>query len=216
MEKQVEYGRKKTDERSGRLKAWKGLSLRPNFLLVGIIFLMTLLVAKIFISGLYLHFKALNLPVMNIAMAEEGITGQGGAVQTDIDFNTKMSNLIRKEQELKEREAALEKKEQALAPLQAEVEAKIEELNELQSELTAMAKDIAEREQALKDEKINHLVTLYSSMDASKAAKIMDKLNMDTVVRILANMRGKSAGEILAAMNAEKGAIISEKLSKLE
>lgn len=177
---------------------------------------MILLIAKVFISGLYLHFEALDLPVMNIAMAEENTTGQAGTVQTDIDLNTRISNLIKKEQELDEWEAALEKREQALAPLQAEVEAKIEELNELQSELTEMAEDIAEREQALKDEKINHLVTLYSSMDASKAANIMDKLNMDTVVRILANMRGKSAGQILAAMNAEKGAIISERLSKLE
>jgi flagellar motility protein MotE (MotC chaperone) len=181
---------------------------------------MTLLTAKIIISGIYLHFDKVKLPSMNIAMAEEKVDktviNKTDAKQSDGDLTVKLTNLKKKEQELKEKEAALQKKELELAPLQAEVDAKIAQLNELQVKLTAMAKEIAEKEQGFKDEKINHLVTLYSAMDSSKAAKIMDKLNIDTVVRILANMKGKSAGQILASMNADKGATISEKLSNLE
>jgi len=195
--------------------------MKPNFLLVTVLFLMALLVAKIIISGLYLHFDSVKLPVINIAMAEENSGKQTDAKQAetkqpDSDLNAKMTSLKKKEQELKDREATLQRKEQELAPLQADVDAKIAQLNELQVKLTAMAKEIAEKEQGLKDEKINHLVTLYSSMDASKAAAILDKLNLDTVVRILANMKGKSAGQIMAAMNAEKGAVISESLSKMD
>ena len=68
----------------------------------------------------------------------------------------------------------------------------------------------------MKDTKITHLVTLYSNMEAPTAANIIDKLNMDTIVRIMSNMKGKTAGQILAMMDPEKGAVISERLSKLE
>ena len=95
-------------------------------------------------------------------------------------------------------------------------DAKIEELNELQTRLTLFAKDLADREEALKDSKITHLVALYSSMEPARAAVIMDRLNMDTIVRILSNMKGKVAGQILAAMDPGKGATISERLSKME
>jgi flagellar motility protein MotE (MotC chaperone) len=232
MERQIEHYRTKTAERDRRPKARKGISVRPNFLFIAGLVLITLLAAKIFISGIYLHSDTLNIPILDIAMAKENIGGiaeakeaedakktetkQAETKQSDADLNAKTISLKAKEQELKDREAAVIRKEQSLAPLQAEVDAKIEQLNELQLQLTALAKDIAGREQALKDEKINHLVTLYSSMDASKAANILDKLNIDTVVRILANMKGKSAGQILAAMSAEKGARISEKLSDME
>jgi len=201
--------------------------MRPKFLLVTLLFLIMLLAAKIVVSGLYLHFNTLKLPETKIAMAEEGSTKQAAAKEANItqadsrqsaaaDITVTTASLKKKEQELKEREAAVLKKEQELAPLQAEVDAKIEQLNELQTTLTAMAKQIAEKEQTLQDEKINHLVTLYSNMDAAKAAKIMDKLSLDIVVKILANMKGKAAGQILAAMSADKGAIISESLSKAE
>jgi flagellar motility protein MotE (MotC chaperone) len=220
MGKKAEHPGAKAVERGGSVEARKGISMRPKFLLVTVLFLITLLAAKIVISGIYLRFNALKLPDTKIAMAEESSTTQTAAKDADskqsatADVAVTMANLKKKEQELKEREAAVLKKEQELAPLQAEVDAKIEQLNELQTTLTAMAKQIAEKEQTLQDEKINHLVTLYSSMDAAKAAKIMDKLSLDIVVKILANMKGKSAGSILAAMNADKGAIISESLSK--
>lgn len=201
--------------------------MRSKVMLVTFLFLMVLIAAKIMISGYYLHFDALKVPGMNIAIvqednvahaaAKEADAQQSSVAQTSVnDLVATATELRKKEQELKEREAAVIKKEQELAPLQAEIDAKIEQLNELQETLTAMAKEIAEKEQTLQDEKITHLVSLYSNMDASKAARIMDKLDMDTVVKILGNMRGKSAGQILAAMSAEKGAVISEKLSKTE
>ena len=121
-----------------------------------------------------------------------------------------------RERELKERERLLSEREQELLPLKQEVDQKLEELNELQTSLTAYARALAEREKVLKDTKIAHLVALYSSMDPAKAAGIMDKLSIDIVVRILGNMKGKSAGQIMAVMAPEKGAMISESLSKTD
>jgi flagellar motility protein MotE (MotC chaperone) len=221
MERQAERHGTKRDKRGWGFKAWKGFSIRPNFLFIAVLCLAGLLVAKIIISGLYLHFDSGKLQVANVAIAQETSDKKADVKATDTkspdaDLTAKQASLKKKELELKERESAVQRKEQELAPLQAEVDAKIEQLNELQVKLTAMAKELAEKEQTAKDEKITHLVALYSSMDAAKAAKILDKLNTDIVVRILANMKGKSAGQILAAMSTDKGAIISESLSKTE
>jgi flagellar motility protein MotE (MotC chaperone) len=122
--------------------------------------------------------------------------------------------LKRKEEQLKAKEAFLKSKEAELTPLKDEVEAKFAELSELQTKLTALAKELAEKEKSLKDEKMAHLVALYGAMDPTKAAAIMDKLKTDTVVLILRHMKGKSAGEIVGMMDPEKGALISEELSR--
>jgi flagellar motility protein MotE (MotC chaperone) len=214
MEKQIEYNGTKRAERDRGLKARKGLFVKTNFLFVAVLMLAALLAVKIIVSGFYLHFDSSKLQDAGVAMAQESKTTD--AKVSDADVSAKMASLKKKEQELKDRETAIAKKEQQLAPLQADVDTKIAQLNELQVKLTAMAKELAEKEQTSKDEKMTHLVALYSAMDAAKAAKILDKLNTETVVRIIASMNGKKAGPILAAMSAEKSALISESLSKAE
>ncbi len=125
-----------------------------------------------------------------------------------------MKKLKEREEALRKREEELAKMEARLKPLQEEVEARMAELTELQTKLAAYAKKLAERERALKDAKMAHLVSLYSAMDPAKAAAIMDKLRLETVVKIMRNMKGKSAGKILAMMDPVKGAKISEALSR--
>jgi len=166
-----------------------------------------LLLAKGFISGLYLHHESGPFSGASLALAEEK------SEPVALGGNSEEA-LKRKEIALKEKEIALKKMEEGLLPLKKEIEQKIEELNELQTRLATFSRELAERENALNDAKVAHLVALYTAMDPAKAAGIMDKLNIDTVVRILRSMKGKSAGQILASMDAAKGATISEKLSK--
>jgi flagellar motility protein MotE (MotC chaperone) len=184
--------------------------LKCNFLTVTLFSFFILLVIKIMISGFYLQLDPVKITSANLAIADE-VESKTGPDPNGMDLM-----LRKREKELDEKEMELKQMEQRLLPLKKEVEAKIEELNELQSSLTAYSKDLAEREKALKDAKIEHLVKLYTSMEANKAASIMDKLPIDTVVRILGNMKGKSAGQILAMMSPEKGATISVKLSKTD
>ena len=181
-----------------------------NFLPITLAIFIFLMLTKIFLSGLYLRPDMGSFAGTDIALAEEE------AEDTGPTLDQERLTLRKKEKELKDREAELERKEQELLPLRKEIDSKIDELYELQTRLTAFAKELAEREQALKDAKIGHLVALYSAMDAARAAAIMDKLQLDTVVLILANMKGKSAGQILSMMEPERGALISENLSKLD
>lgn len=168
-----------------------------------------LLVGKICLNGAILKSLPSSLPRVHSAMAGEDNT----PASLEIGLG---AQLKRKEEQLKAKEAFLKSKEAEFMPLKDEVEAKLAELSELQTKLTALAKELAEKEKSLKDEKMAHLVALYGAMDPTKAAAIMDKLKTDTVVLILRHMKGKSAGEIVGMMDPEKGALISEELSKGE
>ena len=162
------------------------------------------------ISGIFLQASPLDIATADAAMAQEVVTEEVP------DLENLELNLRKREQALVEKEEKLKKMEAQLLPLKEEVETRMAELNDLQNSLAAEAKKLAEREKALKDAKITHLVQTYSSMEAGKAAIILDKLQLDIAVRILGNMRGKSAGAIMAMMPPEKGATISEKLSKFK
>jgi len=172
-----------------------------------------LIAGKLLISGLILRLVPVPPSLDNVVLAEV-------QKQTDepdpAEVNRELAAMLKKkEQELNDREDRLSRREQELAPLKEEIDRKLEELNEIQSRLTLFAKKLAEREEALNSAKLEHLVSLYSAMDPAKAAEIMNKLKLDTVVLILGQMKGKVAGKILGVMDAEKGALISEKLSHL-
>jgi len=165
-----------------------------------------LLGAKIFATAIFVRGGGLENHGPALALAGEKKSAVPLASTTSAELEKRLKAL-------KAREEALKKKEAELAPLRAEIESRMAELNELQARLTAYAKRLAEKEKALKDRKMAHLVALYSAMEPGKAAVIMGKLKLDSVVRILANMKGKTAGKILASMDPEKSARISERLS---
>ena len=166
-----------------------------------------LLAAKILLSGWYLTSASLNVSSPGLVLAEEG--GVPGKQEIPLD-----EKLRKKEKELRDREERVKKREAELQALQGKIDTRMSELNDLQTKLVSFSKKLAQREKALKDAQMSHLVSLYSAMDPGKAAAIMDKLNLKTVVRILKYMKGKSAGKIMAMMPPQKGATISEALSK--
>jgi len=178
---------------------------RPLILAASAFALLFLL--KVLVSALLLQEASLPFP-STVAMAEEE-TQKGSSLES-------AKAMTEKEKRLQEWEADLENREQQILPLQQEIDRKMAELEEIQANLTAFAKKLAEREKALNDTKVKHLVSLYQAMEPGRAAAIMSKLDIPTVVRILGNMRGKSAGLILAAMSPERGAAISQKLSRSE
>ncbi|MBW1720700.1 MAG: hypothetical protein JRH13_09315 [Deltaproteobacteria bacterium] len=180
-----------------------------GFLLLGLVGV------KILLSGIFLDFSALGFSTPSLAVAgDRGVSDKTPAAP-EASPEPSSETLERKAQELRAKELELQKREQELLPLKAEIEEKLAQLNELQLRLTAYAKQLADREKALEDAKMAHLVALYSAMEPARAAAIMDKLKIQTVVLILRHMKGKSAGKILAMMNPERGALISEKLAHL-
>ncbi len=169
-----------------------------------------LLLVKVVFSGIFLHSSPLNIAAPDVAMAQEAPAQEEESLE-DLEMK-----LRKREKELDEREARLNKMEEQLKPLKEEVDTKIAEYTELESRLKTMATDLAKREKMLQDTKMARNVKMYSSMEPQKAAAILEKLDTESVVRIIGNMKGKEAGEIMGAMDTDKSAIISERLIRLK
>jgi flagellar motility protein MotE (MotC chaperone) len=199
------------NKRNSTNQTRKKFPLKPNFYITTLVLFFILLGVKVVMSGLFLNTSPIGIATVDVAMAQEVKKEEAPPPVVPMD-----QNLRQREKELLQKEEELKKMQIELMPLREEIDTRMAELNELQNSLTAKAKTLAEKEKTIQDAKIAHLVKLYSSMEAKNAADILDRLQIDTVVRILGNMKGKEAGGILAMLPPDKGALISEKLSESE
>uniref|UniRef100_B8DRQ5 Magnesium transporter MgtE intracellular domain-containing protein n=1 Tax=Nitratidesulfovibrio vulgaris (strain DSM 19637 / Miyazaki F) TaxID=883 RepID=B8DRQ5_NITV9 len=106
----------------------------------------------------------------------------------------------------------LSRREQELKSLEQQVDAKLAQMQDLEARIKTMLKDA----QGMKDEKLRHLVDVYTNMKAKQAAAVLETLDEKIAVRILAGMRGRQAGEILTFVQAEKAAKLSEALTRMQ
>ena len=115
-------------------------------------------------------------------------------------------------EQLKSRAEDLERKEQALKTLEADLNARMTKLQNLETLLKGM---LAEAK-TIKDEKMRHLIDVYTNMKSKQAASVLETLDENIAVKILAGMKGRQAGEILTFVSSKKAAKLSEDLTKLQ
>ncbi|EHJ48922.1 hypothetical protein DFW101_2920 [Solidesulfovibrio carbinoliphilus subsp. oakridgensis] len=115
-------------------------------------------------------------------------------------------------QALLKRQDELDQREQALNTLQADLSARVAKLKEMETSIKAML----EEAKGVKDQKLKHLIDVYSNMNAKQAAKVLETLDNNIAVKILAGMRGRGAGEVLNNMEAKKAAGLTEMLTKMQ
>lgn len=187
------------------------MRFRLPYLLIGTA-LIGLVAAKILLSGIFFHASSSGAAA-GVAHAQDRRQAKATVSAGDGAERITPEALRDRELALKVREAELKKKEEELVPLKKDIDEKMGELNDLQSRLTAYAKTLADREEALKETKLAHLVEVYTAMEPAKAAAIMEKLKLETVVLILRNMKGKPAGQIISLLKPELGAQVVENLS---
>lgn len=106
----------------------------------------------------------------------------------------------------------LNRREQELLALQQQMQTRLDELKNLETKI----QDMLKQANNVQDDKLKHLIDVYSNMKAKQAAEVLATLDSRIAVRILAGMRGKQAGEILTYMQAEPAAKLSELLSKTQ
>lgn len=104
----------------------------------------------------------------------------------------KQEELKAREAELQAREAQLEQRAQSLAQLQTQLE-------EIQQKLYGSLED-AEAEQALR---LKTIAVTVEAMKPDKAAERLAKMPPDDVAEILAQVKDKSRGKIVEAMDPE-------------
>ncbi len=115
-------------------------------------------------------------------------------------------------QRLKELERKLKEKEKALKELEKRIDEKIAYEEKLKKKI----EDLLKRVDVVKNQKIKHLVNVYSNMEPQQAAKVLEKLDIKLAVKILAGMRGRKAGEILSYMDPNKAALLSKALTEFQ
>lgn len=113
---------------------------------------------------------------------------------------------------LKRREEELTRREQALKTLEGDLDIKLAKLAATEKSIKRML----EEANVMKDQKLKHLVDVYSGMKAKQAASVVETLDEELAVKILSGMRGQQAGEILTFVNPKKAAALSEALTKLQ
>lgn len=106
----------------------------------------------------------------------------------------------------------LNRREQELLALQQQMQNRLDELKSLENKIQGMLKQA----NSVQNDKLRHLIDVYSNMKAKQAAAVLSTLDESIAVNILAGMRGKQAGEILTYMHAEPAAKLSELLSRTQ
>ncbi len=113
---------------------------------------------------------------------------------------------------LDRREADLDRREAELNRLEQSLNQKLLNMQAMEARIQTMLKEA----QTLKDDKMRHLVDVYTNMKAQQAAQVLETLDERTSVQILAGMRGRQAGEILTYVKPEKAARLSEMLTRMQ
>lgn len=144
-----------------------------------------------------------SLPMANATAPQDSGQGTAGAAgQSD--------SMLR--ESLDRRQADLDRREAELSRLEQSLNEKLLNMQAMEARIQTMLKEA----QTLKDDKMRHLVDVYTNMKAQQAAQVLETLDERTAVQILAGMRGRQAGEILTYVKAEKAARLSEMLTRMQ
>ena len=114
--------------------------------------------------------------------------------------------LAKEKKELETYEAQIDEKLESLTALKKQIEADMARLEEKKT-----AKE--QQEAAAFEAKMNRLVKMYASMKPKAAAEIVNKMELSVAYEIFLRMREVSASQILAFVESEKAAKISERLA---
>lgn len=138
------------------------------------------------------------------------------------DIRTREQALARKEADLGTREEALNALEaelrrrmEASETFRAENEALLKRNEAVLTELKVLKEEQDKEETLQKDARIQHLVTAYGGMKPEQAGNLVNSLDDDVAVNILAAMSGRKAGLILAFVNPEKAARLTKAISDM-
>ncbi|MGE3540100.1 MAG: MotE family protein [Candidatus Tectimicrobiota bacterium] len=121
----------------------------------------------------------------------------------------RQARLVERENLLMERETQLNMREAALRLVQQQIEEKLSMLSTLRKEMGEVL-----QEQAMFEEKrFEHLIKVYDVMKPADVSSLVSRLNEDTAVRLLYQMKEKKVGQILAALTPDVAAKLSERLA---
>ncbi len=137
----------------------------------------------------------------------------------------KQIRLDKKEMVLRAKENILNKVLAKIGTLSKDIEkkdeVKIKKIEAMQKELEAKMQNLYKKfkqingEMEIQEQKnLNKLVKSFKSMGAKRAAKIVQKMNMDLVAKIMLRLPARNSGAILSRCDPKFSAKVGEKITK--
>ncbi|MDA0690922.1 MAG: hypothetical protein O3A78_06870 [Nitrospinae bacterium] len=115
----------------------------------------------------------------------------------------------KKNRDLKQREAEIALKEQRLQTLEQKIGQDLKKINDA---ITRSQEQIGIQKNLIK-KNVDGLIKAYSSMKPQEAATLLEALNEDLAIQILAGMKSKIAGKVFSKLDVTVAKNISEKLA---
>lgn len=132
----------------------------------------------------------------------------------DSDFSSSeveiLQSLVKRREELRQKERVLNQKEALLAAAEKQIESKMVELTSLRGEIEGLLG----KQQTEQEDRIKSLVKMYETMKPKDAARIFDTLEEDVLLSVISKMSERKAAPILASMNAERARLVTIKLAE--
>jgi len=151
------------------------------------------------LANLVIMITCLQISPSIVAAEDEGKITQPEIIENPLD---RWELITEKEQQLRMREMELNE-------LEKQLQIKVAELKTIEQSI----KIEVENYRILSNERIRHLVKIYSSMKPKAAASLMDNMDLDVAVSVFLHMKGEIAGGIISYMDTQKAATITKKLA---
>ncbi len=124
--------------------------------------------------------------------------------------NEVFQDLIKRRDELDQREKKLSEREALLEAAQKEIDKKVTEMEGLRDEL----KDLLKQQTAAEAARIQSLVKIYSGMKPKDSARIFNTLDTDILMDVIGSMTESKAGPIIALMDADRAKALTTLLAE--
>jgi len=119
-------------------------------------------------------------------------------------------NLRNIKNQLDKRGKELDKREQAAVEMEKKAAERIADLEELETRI----QDMLAQEKSINNKKIKRLTAVYEGMKADKAALVIARMDLLTVVKMFSRMNEKKVGKILSFLSPELAVKISQALTQ--
>lgn len=120
-----------------------------------------------------------------------------------------LSSLLRRQEELNDRENFLKSEEGRLNSLRGEILSKIDRLQETEKRLTTLLEAVKE----IDDQRYQNLAKVYEASPPAQAGVMFEKLDTRTAAAIIMNMRSTKAGAILGHVKPDKAVEITREIT---
>jgi flagellar motility protein MotE (MotC chaperone) len=109
------------------------------------------------------------------------------------------------------REKEIESRASLLRAAEARIDKKIQELKSLESTIGKLLKQYQDQQ----NQKMDSLVKVYENMKPKEAARILEELDLDTLLLLAERMGERKLAPIMAKMNPERAKEITSELARL-